>query len=640
MPVILTGEITNLEEDMIELTTTDKDILYINFGYKGIPEDIPIETIEIREKPSSASLEKEPVVDENLDENAPSEPSETTPDIPDISQGEGEREREEEDEDADDRVYNIPKEDIKNNIKEFIIRADEIQFGKEYAPITQMINVDETQQRYSVDTQTNDLLDEMLSTIPNAERTTNVLNSIHIMIERFKQLREKFSVADEYGNVTGSLVKDASWKPLAHDLTEMKTLLYWLLPVAKNIKKVYDISTKEDIEYSDVVSLSVSDNVDEMSNVIKNFKSNVVPDEQNRYVTLVNDLNPYFTPFNDVNPEDLSDIINETEVVCDLNVIIDNLGDFYSSVVENDVVKTKRFVIQRYNLGLTRLNATQLTGNKMVAQRVRLTQPDTLSLKSFVTLPEPALKFSHINLPGTNIMEKANLNNTFLSYWKLLKDKARINNIQIENIDNEIEFDEDKFLNNIKNFVLAKNEDMNDISQIELYKKFLQVIVPKTKVLFNLIRKYIKGKLSLVEVVGFLEPFLIYTDDLTYMQYKDINKFLQDKISEFNKNFVDRSKQFLLIKTLNNLSVPVKGGYIASLAGDENSEVILNSYDFTKVGVTDNYSNQFTGITGSEFLSRISSVDYGNLFNDACCIENIVLMLPDSVGESLMEEND
>ena len=35
-PIILTGEITNLEEDMIEVTTTDKDILYINFDYKGI----------------------------------------------------------------------------------------------------------------------------------------------------------------------------------------------------------------------------------------------------------------------------------------------------------------------------------------------------------------------------------------------------------------------------------------------------------------------------------------------------------------------------------------------------------------------------------------------------------------------------
>ena len=52
IPAIITGEITNLEEDMIEIKTyPDNDTIYINFGYKGLPLDIPIETIEIRERP-------------------------------------------------------------------------------------------------------------------------------------------------------------------------------------------------------------------------------------------------------------------------------------------------------------------------------------------------------------------------------------------------------------------------------------------------------------------------------------------------------------------------------------------------------------------------------------------------------------
>jgi len=51
-PVIITGEITNLEEDMIEINTfPDNDVLYINFGYKGVPLDLPIENIEIRAAP-------------------------------------------------------------------------------------------------------------------------------------------------------------------------------------------------------------------------------------------------------------------------------------------------------------------------------------------------------------------------------------------------------------------------------------------------------------------------------------------------------------------------------------------------------------------------------------------------------------
>ena len=51
-PVIITGEITNLENDMIEIRTIDDDVIYINFDYKGLPENLPIELIEIREKPS------------------------------------------------------------------------------------------------------------------------------------------------------------------------------------------------------------------------------------------------------------------------------------------------------------------------------------------------------------------------------------------------------------------------------------------------------------------------------------------------------------------------------------------------------------------------------------------------------------
>lgn len=55
-PTIITGEITNVEEDMIEVKTVDKDIIYIDFEYKGIPQSIPFKSFVIREKPSSSVL--------------------------------------------------------------------------------------------------------------------------------------------------------------------------------------------------------------------------------------------------------------------------------------------------------------------------------------------------------------------------------------------------------------------------------------------------------------------------------------------------------------------------------------------------------------------------------------------------------
>ena len=40
LPTTITGQITNLEEDMIEVKTyPEEQVIYLDFGYKGIPEE-------------------------------------------------------------------------------------------------------------------------------------------------------------------------------------------------------------------------------------------------------------------------------------------------------------------------------------------------------------------------------------------------------------------------------------------------------------------------------------------------------------------------------------------------------------------------------------------------------------------------
>ena len=53
VPMTITGQITNLEEDQIEVKSVDGDIFYIDFAYRGIPLDIPIKTITKRNAPTS-----------------------------------------------------------------------------------------------------------------------------------------------------------------------------------------------------------------------------------------------------------------------------------------------------------------------------------------------------------------------------------------------------------------------------------------------------------------------------------------------------------------------------------------------------------------------------------------------------------
>ena len=69
IPTILTGFITNLEEDMIEIKLyPDDEIIYVDFGYKGIPKDIPLHEILIRDPPETIKeLEQERLDSNQLD---------------------------------------------------------------------------------------------------------------------------------------------------------------------------------------------------------------------------------------------------------------------------------------------------------------------------------------------------------------------------------------------------------------------------------------------------------------------------------------------------------------------------------------------------------------------------------------------
>jgi len=125
-PAIIVGEITNLQEDMIEIRTTDKDIIYINFDYKGIPENLPIDNIEIIEKPAS-SLKEQPAIEGELEEG--------DYDIPEL-------EEDKKAVDVEQIQVVVPLKDVKDQLREIIIKADQVVFGdEELGPIRQFFDV-------------------------------------------------------------------------------------------------------------------------------------------------------------------------------------------------------------------------------------------------------------------------------------------------------------------------------------------------------------------------------------------------------------------------------------------------------------------------------------------------------------------
>jgi hypothetical protein len=608
-PVIITGEITNLEEDMIEIKTTDKDIIYINFDYKGIPENLPIDNIEIREKPSTPLKEIEEPIE--LEEPIQLE----------------ELEEEKKVLNTENLEIVFPTKDVKEQLREIIVRADQIVFGsEELGPIVQFTDVSSKSKRYSIEEQVSDLLDDLLSTIPNSQRTPRVLNNIHIIIERFKQLREAFSNFDQYGNVNSMLIKEATYKPLKIWLNDFNKNLYWILPVVKNIKKVYDVANIDE-DNNDIINLDFEKDIDDINELIENYKSNNLPFESNKYTALYSELAQYFTPFKYISDENYNDIIIEKEINTDINTVIDNLEDLYSSVFSNNMIRNRRFVITKYNIGENKLDITDSTSAKMSTVRVKITNNDLMAIKSIMTLPEPTIRFSKINLPGTDILTRANLNQVFLNYWELLKKKTNVTNIFVDSFEKELELNENEFVAGIRNYVMNINEEeVKGINRKEIYSKYINSIVPKIRVIFNLMKKYINGKLSIIDIVGYLEPFLIYTDDLTFKQYQEIVEFVDNKISEYNKNMIELSKIFKILSSLKK--VPIVKSKAFTIISIINSKLTDEIFD-TGYQLQDPEDN----LTNSEILRRLILKDYSRLYTTSIAYENIKLMFPNDVSD-------
>ena len=129
VPSIINGQITDLDEDEIEINIYDTDQkIYIDFGYKGIPDDLPIINIRTFVPPELSKEEESPLLE-------------------DLEDGEDL-------EDDEDLELIIDSEDIKENVKDLFIDIDDIEISDEsLGEITEMVRVKESEKRFGIEGQ-------------------------------------------------------------------------------------------------------------------------------------------------------------------------------------------------------------------------------------------------------------------------------------------------------------------------------------------------------------------------------------------------------------------------------------------------------------------------------------------------------
>ena len=499
IPVFVTGKITNLEEDMIEvLVWPEKKPIYIDFGYKGIL------FFQDKQNYLDVQIRDEPEV---------------------YKQTEEQTEEIKEDDIEKDFL-------VKEKLNEILLDADSIEFGEELGSIKQIVDVPTSELRFGIKAQTDDMLDDFLAEIPTMERSKRVIDRVHMMIERYIQLRKHFSVMDSQDNPVKPLVKGAQHKPLVHYLNTFDKDLMWIKPIVKHYVKLYDVMDDSD----DVHVNSIVDSLTR-ENLIKE-EVRAIPDGTNIYKKIYNDINNFYTPFDDAEP---GETMKQVRVKGNVEALVSNFDILKSSVVHDEDVKEYYMNTTRYNKGLEWLEVVDRQGRTIITEKKEMVPSDKLGIVGVAMMDNYNEAF--LNLHTATILAKSLLHNR--DVYGINRKNTSEQVLTMEDLTTEIEYDNLTQKNNV--FLL----DDKILSQDNIYDVFLERIVPKIREAFHLMKDNTTHPYSLYNVVKQMEPFLIYHEDITFTQYKEIYEFVKTGITEYKKKYATDKKAYKQYATIN-----------------------------------------------------------------------------------------
>ena len=480
----------------------------------------------------------------------------------------------------------VPEENIHKKLEKIYASADDIIFGENLETIAQMVEIPENQRRYGIHIQTNDILDTILSTIPNNQRTKQVMDNIHNLIERYKELRDTFSKFDDNGNIYGTTQKGFMFKPLTDRIEKFDTKIRWLIPIVAQKRKLYDIKLADEKNQDAILNKS-DELLNEEINAYENYKNNVVEGEENKYERFYRKLNRFMTPYDADVVDKENFLVNKKEIATDLETMVGTLDEYFSSVYKDEFQRVRRYVIQKYNLGMSKRDIDENEfSQKKVFIRTNMTKNDDISVKSLLMMPEPVVKYSQIDLPGTNILHKSHLSQNHLEIWRVLRQKTEISNLVVDNLTKEIDYEqiekdtEVPFLSEMKEFSLDPKLNLEE----NKFHKFLNIIIPQSRTIIHLFKKYINDKLSLMDICKELEPFMIYTNNLVYGQYNEIRFFIKEKMKEHSEKLLEREKYYAEWRNVDfHLSQKVNNIYKLFNEKQEIFDRILDAYKLPKL---------------------------------------------------------
>lgn len=643
VPVIITGEITNLEEDMIEIKRypiTNLETIYINFDYKGIPKNIPLDEIVIRPKPKSLESIASLV---NIEEVEDLEEAKERDDSNEVSVEYSQ---------SGEMIITTPSDSssqksVKDQLEEIYQEANDIIYAEELGEFVDKVELPEHQQRYSIETQVNDLLDELILRIPEEKRTLQVLNNIHFLINRFRELRSQFSKFDPQGNVSTNTFLGEQFKPLAEKINKLDQKLKWIVPIVSLRKKVY--TDRENDTYSDVSQIENGEDLYEEQNLMESYTKNQLRNAvSTKYVYFHQLLHPYETPMEGPQVEDVY-ITSNQKVNQSLECIVNNLGNFYSTILragKKDHYEREQYVVQRYNLGQEYLEPSVSQLGKRVFIRHPMTENDELTMKSLLTLPKPIIHFSKIDLPMSSILEKSQYSSTFFHMFQYFHKKMKMDVHEIEQLHTnkgeeiwKVPGEEGILNDHAYHFTMDEGLEYDE----DDFHKFLQSVFPNNDIFVKLLKHLYKENelysfLSVFRSSKALEPFLLYTKFLNYSDYNSIRYFVKTYVNEYRKSLEQHKNEMntLVLQKYAN-SYPEESSMLRMFSKKEDlKDIFLDLYEFQGPDL----KPILDAMSSSEILGKVIVDDYGTLYFDLIKFMLHSLVVPEEFMKALIVDED
>jgi hypothetical protein len=538
LPKVLNGLITNIENDMIEVTTLpENEVLYIDFAYSGIPEHLNIEKIIIREKVDETKL----VVSQSRDDGLSSTDALNKTLL-----------------DNDDQELNYDLK-VYDSVKEYEdIIIDVIDLGVELGPIEHEVNVAEDEQRYSLDKQVNDYLDKLINAYLPEQRSPEVINKIHSEINYYLQLRTIYSNFDDNNNPSIIDERGEHYKYLKEQLFNLNRKLYYILPVVSNVRNllINDVSEIDEMEDKNSYNYQhIGEFIETLNDVAMKWSNNSSKEKINNYKEHIKSLLELLDNNINYNEENIN-VNGQIEMV---NSIVD---DFYNYSVKKGELTKSRFLTDVYNDGYNMLE-TYYANNKKFTKHIKIVPNDFVKIIGFITLPLPFFNLSKLHSPYTNICDRANLDHHFIAIQSLLNKQTLYNKYVLENetkddyINNHTNIHNNTLLSTINNF----SSEESDLPYLESMNYLMESFVPTASAFID---EYVKlyniqsldhRRYNLQNFVYDLQPLNIDIYNLHVNDYKKIGKLVDANIDYYKKNYKANETRFVeLLKTIADLN--------------------------------------------------------------------------------------